>query len=76
MSTSPILTAHLQITGLVSGYVKRPPSEESREVIMLDTPIVYVDNTAADASVIAIVAGIVLVLGGVGTVIWMKKKKA
>ena len=49
--------------------------EAVREITMLDTPIIDVPNTAADASIITIIAGSVLVVFGIGTVIWLKKKE-
>lgn len=49
--------------------------EAVRDIEMFDTPIVAVPNTAANASVISIIAGSVLVIFGIGTVIWLKKKE-
>lgn len=51
-------------------------NEATKEVTVYDTPIVDVPNTAANASVIVIVIGSILVAGGVGTIIWMRKRSA
>lgn len=50
--------------------------EASRDLIMYDTPIIYVEDTAANASTITVIVGSILVIGGVGTVIWIRKKNS
>ena len=50
-------------------------NEGVREIVMLDTPIVEVPNTAEEISVVTIIAGSVLIVLGIGTVIWLKKKE-
>lgn len=51
-------------------------SEETRDITMYDTELTPVPNTAASSSVIAVIVGAILVVGGAGTVIWTKKKEA
>ena len=50
--------------------------QTSIEVVVNNTPIIYVPNTAKTVDVIMIVAGAVIALGGVGTIIWIRKRSA
>ena len=53
------------------------PTEKVKEVPMFDTPIIPdIPNTAADASVVTVIAGSILVIFGIGTVIWLRRRKA
>ena len=63
------------------GYVVTEPvkftisaSESEKTITVLNTPIIDVPDTAANLSVQAIIIGIILVLGGAGTIIWIKRK--
>lgn len=50
-------------------------TDASKEVVVYNTPIIEnIPNTASEISVASIVTGIVLILGGVGTILWIKKK--
>ena len=49
--------------------------ETSRVISIANIPVVPVKNTAASTSVIIIVAGAVLMIGGVGALIFLKKKE-
>ncbi len=51
-------------------------SEGSRDITMYDTELTPVENTAVSSSVIAVIVGAILVVGGAGTVIWTRKKEA
>ena len=55
---------------------KLEKDEASREIIVYNTPIVHVENTAANASTIMIVVGGVLIVAGIGAVIFVKKRRA
>ena len=55
---------------------KLEKDEARREIIVYNTPIVHVKNTAANASTIMIVVGSVLILAGIGAVIFVKKRRA
>ncbi len=50
--------------------------QNSIEVVVNNTPIIYVPNTAKTVDVIMIVAGAIIALGGVGTIIWIRKRSA
>lgn len=51
-------------------------TEQSKEIVVYNTPIVEVPNTDVDISISSIIIGIVLILGGTGTILWIKKKNA
>ena len=55
---------------------KLEKDEARREIIVYNTPIVHVKNTAANASTIMIVVGGVLIVAGIGAVIFVKKRRA
>ena len=54
---------------------KLSADETSRVISIANIPVVPVKNTAASTSVIIIVAGAVLMIGGVGALIFLKKKE-
>lgn len=49
-------------------------SENQKVIIVLDRPIVDVPNTAVNISLQTLIIGIVLLIGGAGTVVWIKKR--
>lgn len=51
-------------------------TDVSKDVIVYNTPIIDIPNTAAELSVTSIVTGVILVLGGIGTILWIKKRNA
>lgn len=55
---------------------KLEKDEARREIMVYNTPIVHVKNTAANASTIMIVVGSVLIVAGIGAVIFVKKRRA
>ena len=68
-------------TKLPSGYkaqkdtTKFKLTDSNQEVVIYNNPVVPVKNTAVNTSVIIIVAGAVLMIGGVGALIFLKKKE-
>lgn len=54
---------------------KLSADETSRVISIANIPVVPVKNTAASTSIIIIVAGAVLMIGGVGALIFLKKKE-
>ena len=51
-------------------------NQNNIEVVINNTPIVYVPNTADNVNIITIVVGAIVVLGGIGTIIWIRKRSA
>ena len=49
-------------------------SELPKVVIVYDTPIVDVPNTAVNISLQTLIIGFVLLVGGAGTIVWIKKR--
>ena len=54
---------------------KLSADETSRVISIANIPVVPVKNTAASTSIIIIAAGAVLMIGGVGALIFLKKKE-
>lgn len=52
------------------------PKGKTIEVVVNNTPIVYVEDTAENANIIMVIVGAVVVLSGVGTILWIKKRSA
>ena len=50
--------------------------DSNKEIIVYNIPIVDVPDTDAKISVTSIIIGVVLILGGTGTIIWIKKRNA
>ena len=49
-------------------------SENQKVIIVYDKPIVDVPNTAVDISTQTLIIGMILLIGGAGTVVWIKKR--
>ena len=67
----------MKYKNIVEGvFVSRPNRFIANVVVDGVEQIVHVKNTAVDKSIVVIVVGALLVVGGVGAVIFIKKRRA